>query len=86
MRNFFAALWSAGATATGPLFSALKTHWSPILLTVGVALFAIYLLVDKNIFVPRTEGMIFIETPQIYTRERLVNDRFVQESWLRDVL
>lgn len=75
MREFFASLWSA-----------LKTHWTGILLTVGVAAFAVYLLVDRNTFASHTEGTIFIETPQIYTRERLVNDRFVQESWLREVL
>lgn len=83
MRSFFSALWSAGAAATQAVVSVLKTHW---VATIGVVLFGIYLLVDKNIFIPRTEGTIFIETPQIYTRERLVNDRFVQESWLRDVL
>jgi hypothetical protein len=32
------------------------------------------------------EGRIFIDSPEIYTRERLVNDRFVQDAWLRNQL
>lgn len=27
-------------------------------------------------------GLLFIEPPQVYTRERLVNDRFAQANWL----
>jgi len=68
------------------LFAALQTRWIAIVLTSGVALFATYLLVDSRSFISSTEGTVFVETPQIYTRERLVNDRFVQESWLREVL
>src|ERR1044072_2868916 len=75
IRDYFTALWSWA-----------KTYWSGILLALGVASFAVYLLVDKNFWVRPTEGTIFIETPQIYTRERLVNDRFVQAGWLRALL
>ena len=31
-------------------------------------------------------GKIFVDSPEIYTRERLVNDRFRQDAWLRGVL
>lgn len=36
-------------------------------------------------FIPqcRYEGRIFIDSPEVYTRERLVNDRFNQEAWLK---
>src|SRR5688572_26256318 len=27
-------------------------------------------------------GRIFVDTPEVYTRERLVNDRFLQDAWL----
>jgi hypothetical protein len=30
----------------------------------------------------RTFGTIYVDSPQVYTRERLVNDRFRQEAWL----
>ena len=29
-----------------------------------------------------TGGSIYVDSPEIYTRERLVNDRFVQDAWL----
>ena len=31
-------------------------------------------------------GSILIDTPQVYTRERLVNDRFLEEAWLTQQL
>ncbi|MCZ6513563.1 MAG: hypothetical protein O6857_06525 [Nitrospinae bacterium] len=33
-----------------------------------------------------THGEIIIDAPKVYTRERLVNDRFEQENWLRKQL
>lgn len=35
---------------------------------------------------PSTNGVIHIGSPQIYTRERLVNDRFRERAWLEDQL
>jgi hypothetical protein len=35
---------------------------------------------------PETTGTIFVDSPEVYTRERLVNDRYVQDAWLRDKL
>ncbi|MEM7303240.1 MAG: hypothetical protein AAF468_19335 [Pseudomonadota bacterium] len=35
---------------------------------------------------PSTKGTVWIETPQIYTRERLVNDRFREKAWLEQRL
>lgn len=41
---------------------------------------------------PQTLGTIWVDSPEIYTRERLVNDRFIQDAWLsrelnrRDIL
>lgn len=28
-------------------------------------------------------GLIFVESPEVYTRQRLVNDRYLQDAWLR---
>jgi hypothetical protein len=34
----------------------------------------------------RTRGKIFVGSPEVYTRERLVNDRYDQDFWLRNQL
>lgn len=33
-----------------------------------------------------TFGKIYVDTPEVYSRERLVNDRFEQDAWLRKKL
>ncbi len=33
-----------------------------------------------------TRGAIYVDSPEIYTRERLVNDRYDQDFWLREQL
>ncbi len=33
-----------------------------------------------------TFGQIYVDTPEVYSRERLVNDRFQQDGWLRKKL
>lgn len=33
-----------------------------------------------------TTGLIFVESPEVYTRQRLVNDRYGQDAWLRSKL
>jgi len=35
---------------------------------------------------PETEGEIIVDEPKVYTRERLVNDRFREEAWLNEQL
>src|SRR5215208_5002779 len=66
--------------------AALRAQWALIALLLLLGAYGAYILTNWEALAPQTEGTVFIETPQIYTRERLVNDRFVQESWLRDVL
>jgi len=34
----------------------------------------------------KTEGEIIVDEPKVYTRERLVNDRFAEEAWLKQQL
>ena len=31
-------------------------------------------------------GLIYVESPEVYTRQRLVNDRYLQDAWLRNQL
>ncbi|MCF3639880.1 hypothetical protein LXM94_07850 [Rhizobium sp. TRM95111] len=34
----------------------------------------------------RTSGSIYVDSPEVYTRERLVNDRYEQAAWLQEQL
>ncbi len=58
---------------------------------LGLALFLFFGLVTwwptvSEWLKPETTGTIFVDSPEVYTRERLVNDRYVQDAWLRDKL
>ena len=70
------------------LSQLLRKPWAKL----AVALFAGWLLAQVFQFdlLPRvinqTYGRILIDTPEVYTRERLVNDRFRQDAWLREQL
>jgi hypothetical protein len=37
-------------------------------------------------FTPRYEGQIIVNSPAVYTRQRLVNDRLAQSAWLQEQL
>jgi hypothetical protein len=50
------------------------------LLTIGPALWS---TVKRQLPNSPTYGDILVDTPEVYTRERLVNDRLTQEAWLR---
>ena len=53
----------------------------------AAVLIAIVLLWFGDFFGERTTlGSIVVGSPAIYTRERLVNDRFLQDAWLADQL
>jgi hypothetical protein len=41
---------------------------------------------EAVIFVRGGEGFVIVDTPQLYTRERLVNDRFREAAWLEERL
>ncbi|MGG5823338.1 hypothetical protein [Falsiroseomonas sp. HW251] len=40
----------------------------------------------RDRFEPDDGGTIFVDGPQVYTRERLVNDRYQEDSWLNGML
>ncbi|WP_421854594.1 hypothetical protein [Oricola sp.] len=75
----------------GGLWGYVRDFWRT-LLTAGVLIWtAIFLsffwfsgVIDN--LRPETGGVVHIESPQIYTRERLVNDRFREQAWLEDQL
>ncbi|MDK3073711.1 hypothetical protein QO034_11360 [Sedimentitalea sp. JM2-8] len=65
----------------------------PFLRTVFTLALVILLLVNIWPWIQRlplwpitTKGHIFVESPEIYTRERLVNDRYSQAFWLEQQL
>jgi hypothetical protein len=35
---------------------------------------------------PGRSGLIYVESPEVYTRQRLVNDRYLQDAWLNERL
>ncbi|MEA2835334.1 MAG: hypothetical protein QOG66_3536 [Methylobacteriaceae bacterium] len=39
-----------------------------------------------DLFRPRADGFILVTSPTVYTRQRLVNDRLAQTSWLQEQL
>jgi TFIIF-interacting CTD phosphatase-like protein len=40
----------------------------------------------SEILAPRSDGHIIVNSPSIYTRQRLVNDRLEHSAWLKDQL
>src|SRR5687767_237408 len=53
----------------------------PVAVVAGAAWFAVA-IVGNPAGETKTYGRILVDTPEIYTRERLVDDRFQQEAWL----
>jgi hypothetical protein len=48
--------------------------------------YLVYLFGLPDIYFWRSPGRIYVESPEVYTRERLVNDRYLQASWLSEKL
>ena len=68
--------------------SWLSTRLLGMLALFTVALLTLHLTtVIKLPFPPfTTNGAIYVDSPEVYTRERLVNDRYDQDYWLRSQL
>jgi len=72
------------------IFSGLW-HTFQVLLPVGVVFLALVAFLAWSSGIvdnlrSETPGVVHIESPQIYTRERLVNDRFREQAWLEQQL
>jgi hypothetical protein len=61
----------------------LQTHWRAVSLAALLAAATVIWYVAPP---AETYGVIHVDSPQVYTRERLVNDRFTEEAWLRQQL
>ena len=57
-----------------------KTGSALLLILAGAYIYYIHY------FPWKTEGEIIVDEPKVYTRERLVNDRFAEEAWLKQQL
>ena len=73
------------------MHATLKKFWRlvvglwPAAITLGVVWLA-FMVVGNPLGKPATLGRIIVDTPEIYTRERLVNDRLIHEAWLLEQL
>lgn len=57
----------------------------------GLALFVVYTFYEEELtkyfyHLNPKPGLILVESPEIYTRERLINQRLLEDSWLRSQL
>ncbi|MCV6585983.1 MAG: hypothetical protein OIF47_10655 [Marinibacterium sp.] len=81
---------SAVSRGLGMVWSLLKggARFAPLALVVVIGLlFLSDRLSLRPPFAPfTTHGRIYVESPEVYTRERLVNDRYEQAYWLGEQL
>lgn len=71
-----------------PIRALIKKVTVFAVLIIIVAAAGLYLFGFQNFpFYPfSTTGKIYVDSPEVYTRERLVNDRYDQDHWLREQL
>jgi hypothetical protein len=73
-------LFAAIASTKALLVSVRYKLAVAVALVVGLAI--AFVVFDEGLLRPATYGSIWVDSPEIYTRERLVNDRFLQDAWL----
>ena len=73
---------------TRTFMDIIGNSWKVLRVLMSAAICAVLLLILVKEFVPSrdTYGLIYVDSPEIYTRERLVNDRFLQDAWLKNQL
>lgn len=81
-QHWLGRLWSATAAAGAQ--HAGKVLLGLLLFATGVVLMHMSGLIDIPAL--STSGKIYVDSPEVYTRERLVNDRYDQDYWLRQQL
>ncbi len=69
------------------IWTWLGELYSPTLALAALGLIAYFVFVGPPPIWPfLTTGQIHVESPEVYTRERLVNDRYRQDFWLKSQL
>lgn len=74
---------------TSSSLSRMYTFGKALLGILAIAIFVapiLYLAFFRGDTIDVTFGHIHVDSPTVYTRERLVNDRFVEDAWLRTQL
>ncbi|HEY9037682.1 MAG TPA: hypothetical protein VIN05_01895 [Roseovarius sp.] len=83
---------------SAPLRSVLRIVAAVLVLGLLAVIFApyvvkVYLHAERRVAlalndpgIPGQSGLIYVESPEVYTRQRLVNDRYLQDAWLHDRL
>src|SRR5712691_376307 len=92
----FSKKWNASIIWLRDLMlTPLGTTWDrarqwPVasIIGIGAVLFAVYFYKTpiQNILTHAEDGKIIVNSPTVYTRQRLVNDRLDQARWLRTQL
>lgn len=79
------ALWRRASPVSK---ARLRRVWKARLpiLAVGAALVVGWVVAASEVLRSENFGAIYVESPEIYTRERLVNDRYRQDAWLEKQL
>lgn len=65
-----------------------KPLWNnaTLIFTILIFLALLFPLLPELLPGSATYGNIWVDSPEVYTRERLVNDRFTQDAWLKKQL
>ncbi len=78
--------WSGRATAAARAVWAFVSVPALISAVIAVGLLHFFDVITLPYFPGSTTGAIYVDSPEVYTRERLVNDRYDQDHWLRERL
>jgi hypothetical protein len=77
----------------GSIFTALRSAISSIQVVFLIIIAALIVIsvpawwpAIAAFVVPKHDGLIIVNSPTVYTRQRLVNDRLSQTAWLKDQL
>ncbi|WP_421723160.1 hypothetical protein [Bauldia sp.] len=85
MRAWLGSAYRSASRFTARLFASSK----PWLIALSViVLIAFFWTPIKNLYwrLLPPAGAIYVDSPEVYTRERLINERLTEEAWLDDQL
>jgi hypothetical protein len=89
MRKVLAGLAETVVNTVASIPGSMSKLFSlKILLFIALGVFMLHLFDVITLPFPpfTTKGKIYVDSPEVYTRERLVNDRYDQDYWLRKQL
>lgn len=84
-KQFFTVIKNLPTRIYGKLGQLVSLH-TFLAVTIGLLLLHLFGLISLPFAPFVTTGRIYVDSPEVYTRERLVNDRYDQDFWLRQQL